>query len=36
MAVFAISSDIRGAIENFREIIFLENKKFTGKAKVTK
>ena len=33
MAVFAISSDIRGAIENFREIIFLENKKIHWKGK---
>ena len=35
MAVFAISSDIKGAVENFSEIIFLENKKIHWKGKNT-
>ena len=35
MAVFAISSDIKGAVENFSEIIFLENKKIHWKGKST-
>ena len=35
MAVFAISSDIKGAVENFTEIIYLENKKIHWKGKST-
>lgn len=36
MTVFAISSDIKGAVENFSEIIFLANKKIYWKGKSTK
>ena len=33
MTVFAISSDIKGAVDNFSEIIFIENKKINWKGK---
>mgnify|MGYP001165518694 CR=1 FL=1 len=36
MTVFAISSDIKGAVENFSQIVFLENKKIHWKGQSSK